>query len=1060
MSNRFLLYQLHHRVLEAILHHPKVTIFAVAIITLVFAWQIPTLSFKTSIYDLVIADLPETKAYEAFRELFGSDEIIRIVIRSENVLDPATFQKIKHLADAVSKLKGVRRVISLPGIKADIDTGGAWGLDQFAETLAPITLFQDNLISKDRSTAAITVALEARADKEAVIGAIEDIFAQAPRDLTLYQIGMPLVSAAMTRYTERDFKLLPPIAIFVMMVILLFLFSHILLMAIPLASVLVALAWTFGLMAWCRIPLSLLMMIVPVFIIAVGTAYCLHIIAEYSRCIERHQTPKEASRATFSKITLPTTLAVLTTVIALGSLLVNKTDAIREFALFACFGMISLLFLTVTFFPAALALIPPNRARRSESNAAVRAASWIVEKVAHVNLHHQKIVLPILGCVVLFSAIGIFRLKVETNPVAFFKKKTVISQNFHDIYRHLSGSFPVHVYVKSTGNDGFESPEAINEIGQLQIFLESLPGVDKSVSFADYLKLINYALNRFDPKYYTLPEEPFEVRMLFNNYKNMLGEDMLRGFLSSDFSAANILLLTHLASSKEFLKIKKEIQQHVKTQYPRTLSADVTGYGIVVSASGHKLTVGQVKSLSITIVLVFSLMFLMFLSFKGGVVAILPNLFPIVINFGIMGWLGIELSAVTSLIASIAIGLSVDDTIHYLVCFNREFKQVLDDETALRRTLKQIGRPILFTTLTIIAGFSVLIFSSFGPTSMFGVLIVITMISALVGDLILLPSLMLHVELVTLWDLLRVKLGRDPQKGIPIFKDLPRSRIHHILMAGSLKSFKDGDVICRKGESSDLMYVIVSGAMEVINPLDDDQTEGLSGQKVIAHLKVGDVLGEMGLFRGAPRSATVVATIPGEVLQINWKMIKRLQLLYPITANRFFANLVTMLSDKLERLSQCYLAESFLDEATGLFNSRGFVETLEREINFTQRHQMIFSLCLLEIGFESSAGTMDYHTKEKVMNAMGRVVSNSLRRCDLLGRLDFQLFGIILTQSSLDEAKEICFRMEQKLKAKIKGKEMNATTINRGVVEFDPKSDKSVSDLMKRADNALKQAKV
>ncbi|MBC8247650.1 MAG: diguanylate cyclase, partial [Deltaproteobacteria bacterium] len=100
------------------------------------------------------------------------------------------------------------------------------------------------------------------------------------------------------------------------------------------------------------------------------------------------------------------------------------------------------------------------------------------------------------------------------------------------------------------------------------------------------------------------------------------------------------------------------------------------------------------------------------------------------------------------------------------------------------------------------------------------------------------------------------------------------------------------------------------------------------------------------------------------------------------------------------------------------------------------------------------------HTKEKVMNAMGRVVSNSLRRCDLLGRLDFQLFGIILTQSSLDEAKEICFRMEQKLKAKIKGKEMNATTINRGVVEFDPKSDKSVSDLMKRADNALKQAKV
>ena len=131
--------------------------------------------------------------------------------------------------------------------------------------------------------------------------------------------------------------------------------------------------------------------------------------------------------------------------------------------------------------------------------------------------------------------------------------------------------------------------------------------------------------------------------------------------------------------------------------------------------------------------------FWVFLSSKVGLVAIVPNLFPIIVNFGIMGWFGIELSMFTSLIASIAIGLAVDDTIHYLVRYNMEFRKELDDKKALRETLKHIGRPVIFTTLTISIGFSILAFSSFQPTAVFGIMMVITMLSALVGDLILLP---------------------------------------------------------------------------------------------------------------------------------------------------------------------------------------------------------------------------------------------------------------------------------------------------------------------------------
>ncbi|MEJ2096773.1 MAG: efflux RND transporter permease subunit, partial [Deltaproteobacteria bacterium] len=128
----------------------------------------------------------------------------------------------------------------------------------------------------------------------------------------------------------------------------------------------------------------------------------------------------------------------------------------------------------------------------------------------------------------------------------------------------------------------------------------------------------------------------------------------------------------------------------------------------------------QIKSLSITMIIVFGIMFMLFISAKVGLIAIVPNLFPIIVNFGIMGWFGVELSMFTSLIASIAIGLAVDDTIHYLVRYNREFRKDLNDRRALRETLRDIGRPIIFTTLTISIGFSVLTLSSFKPTAIFG----------------------------------------------------------------------------------------------------------------------------------------------------------------------------------------------------------------------------------------------------------------------------------------------------------------------------------------------------
>ncbi len=815
MPNRFSKPLSYLSVLEWISKKPLVVVVCFSAITVFFVLQIPKLSFRTSVYDLLIENLPETIQYAKVKEVFGSDEIIRVVVKAEHIFDYATFRKIETLSEAFGRIDGVKRVISLPIIKKKVDPGGKWTIEEFAKVAAPVELFNKNLISVDKKIGAITLVLENEAVHASVIRKLNDIISKESGTLSIYQIGMPLVSQALVTYTIKDFQTLPILTLALIALVLYILFRNPVRVLLPLMVVLVVLSWTFGLMALMQIPLSLLTMIVPVFLIAVGTAYCLHVISEYISSSPDAHSPKELVFATFTHTALPCTLAVITTLFGVGSLFVNRIRAIHEFALFSCFGMVSLLVTLLFLLPAVLIFIPVS-GKKSEGDSRIgKLFDQLLDRIVSLNLNHQKATLITVVILVLSSVIGIFFIQVETNPVEFFKKDTSISRNFHDIHQKLSGSFPISVIVESKQDYYFEDPKHIAEIKRLQAYLETLPYVDKTISFADYVMLVNYALNHYDSKYYVIPQEAFEARMAINNYKGLLGEDMFSRFMTPQLNKANILLLTYISSSKDFLQTREKILTHARQYFPEHLNFEVSGFGMAVSASSHLLTTGQIKSISLSLALIFGIMFLMFLSAKVGLIAILPNCFPIIMNFGIMGWLGIRLSVTTSLIACIAIGLAVDDTIHYLYRYNREFKKDLDKDRALRDTIKTVGKPIIFTTLAISIGFFVLMFSQFKPTAIFGFLMVITMLSALIGDLIILPALMRHVELVTAWDLLKL---------MPTLGGLPAGLAHELIQP--LTTIKMGsdfllDSISKKRKINEAQI------FEILNKI-SDQTDRAS----------------------------------------------------------------------------------------------------------------------------------------------------------------------------------------------------------------------------------------
>jgi hypothetical protein len=353
--------------------------------------------------------------------------------------------------------------------------------------------------------------------------------------------------------------------------------------------------------------------------------------------------------------------------------------------------------------------------------------------------------------------------------------------------------------------------------------------------------------------------------------------------------------------------------------------------------------------------------------------------------------------------------------------------------------------------------------SNFQPTSTFGFLMVITMFSALVADLILLPSVMLHVELVTVWDLVRIKLGRDPHEGIPLFDGLSRTQVHYILMAGALKEYRAGQVVFRKGEVSDSMYAVLSGNLDVYDEAgiaDPDAT--VKTRQLVNQLKTGDVFGEMGMIRSQERSATVVAVEPVELLQINERMLKRLTWLYPPTAHRFFFNLMRGICDRLQLVTESLVEASVVDSQSGLYTPSFFNEMLEKELARCRQYGAPVSIGILELDrFSAVPQQHGEMAGSLVLAETGRILRETSRSSDLLCRYDGSRFAILMGYNDLRDAANFCEGLRAILADhpfEFNGNPIRITA-SVGVAVFQPGTHKNLRDFLDDAFAALGKAK-
>jgi hypothetical protein len=865
--------------------HPLAVIAANVLVTVVLGFYALRTRIEFSTESVLPAGDPQVEYYAKIREIFGSDDIAIVGVRTDDVFSASTLQKIARVTDALSNIKGVKRVASitnwpdltedpfgtkrlLPRIPPSYEQ-----IETLKKKLAEHQFVGRNLIADDYRGAAINVVLENLTDAQyadlEIDRKIREVLAAEGGPERFYLTGIAHITQALHKLMRQDLVRFTPVALALVLAVFWLSFWTVRGVVLPLASVLMALSWTLGVMVLAGKAITIGTFILPPLLLVIGSSYAIHVMARYYEQLDAGAPREELVVRAFERVWLPLVISAFTNIVGFGSLMVNRITAIWDLGLFAVIGLTFLTVTSLTFIPAALQLLPAEL-RSSRSGKVSPIVSQFLRRLGKRAYVFRRPILWASATIAVLAVAGAPLILVDSNWRYYFKPSSEVLQANELINREIvAANPPFYLVLEGSESDLFKRWEVLKQVRDLRSFLLTLPGITSSLSVVDFLELFGAGFQKefesgeipLDEHGNIVPQEaakPFWedprnlVGPLINVEKKTREDHRATFFVTEDFRTAAMLVRTKLTGSREIEETLAKIREYVGRQFPPKIEVRLTGNLILLTGTASDIVAGQIKSLSIALAVIFLVMAAMFLSFKVGFLAILPNALSIVVFFGVMGWLGVFLNLGTSLIAAIALGIAVDSTVHYMARLNLELKGATDQVSALVETLRIVGVPVLYATVALFFGFLTFAFASLVPIQQFGLLTGMTMAIALGANLVLLPALLATTKIITVWDLLALKLGKDPARTIPFFAGLRPAQARIVVLMGEIKRFAPGETIVRQGEVGDEMYVIIQGSVDVF--------AGHGKQRrLLAQHGHGQVFGEMGLVRHQERSADVVA---------------------------------------------------------------------------------------------------------------------------------------------------------------------------------------------------------
>ncbi len=559
--------------------------------------------------------------------------------------------------------------------------------------------------------------------------------------------GMPYIRTMNAQNIIDEIGLFVVLALGVTALIFFFFFRSFRATAITLLVVSIGVIWAFGIIGLFRYEISVLMALIPPLIIVIGVPNAIFLINKYQQEVKKHGNQAKSLQRVISKIGNATLMTNVTTASGFATFIFTKSQLLREFGTIASINILAIFVLALLIIPIMYSFMPLPKEKhlkhleRKWIDAIVNWMEFVVKK-------HRITVYALTIVLIIVSMIGVYMIKISGSLIEDMPKGKQFFKDIVFFEEEFGGIMPLEILIDTKEEKGVMKLSTLKRMNELDETIDEIPQLSKSISVLNLVKYSKQAFYSGKPKYYQLPNNQDKNWILSYTKNSSTNTDLLNNFVDSTGRYARMTTFMKDIGTDKMEIIEERIHQKIEKEFPKeNYTVSMTG-GALIFLKGTKFLINNlVVSLSLAILLIAVFMAFMFRSFRMILISLIPNVFPLLITAGLMGYLGIPIKPSTILVFSVAFGISVDDTIHFLAKYRQELiANNWEIKKSVYAALRETGVSMFYTSIVLFFGFLVFTVSSFGGTIALGGLVSVTLLFAMVSNLLLLPSLLLSLE--------------------------------------------------------------------------------------------------------------------------------------------------------------------------------------------------------------------------------------------------------------------------------------------------------------------------
>lgn len=747
----------------------------VLLFTLFMAFQWKNMRFTFTEANLLPDDHEVNIQYNSFLDKFGEEgNLIVLGFKDKNFFTEKNIKAWEKFVENIRKDKAVELTLSIEDLKIlSKDTiaqkfklvpflnndsiSDAYLKQKEAEFFTDLPFYEGMLFNKESGAIRFAIYLDkkivnTKARKEFIekyLSAEKISAFEKETNLDLRVSGMPYIRTLNANSITEEIGLFVGAALGITSLLFFFFFRSVRATLISMSVVIIGVMWSFGTLGLLNYEITVLTAIIPPLIIVIGIPNCIFLINKYQSEIRNHGNKAKSLQRVISKVGNSTLMTNLTTAAGFGTFIFTDSKLLKEFGVVASLNIVFLFFLCLIIIPIAYSYLPLPKEKHLAhlgKNYMASFLNWIENTIRYRRVTIFAFVISLL----VLGVIGINKIKVSGSIIEDMPKKAPFFKDIIFYEQEFDGVMPLEIVVDTKRPKGALKSSTLSRIEELQETIEEIPELSKPVSIVNVVKYSKQAFYNGNPDFYELPtkqEEAFILSYIKNSVQKG-NENMLKSYVDSTGRYARITTFMRDIGTDKMEKIEVRLQDKINHIFPKErYEVTLTGKAYVFEKGTHYLIGNLVQSLLFAILLIALLMAYLFRSFKMIIVSLIPNLLPLIMTAGLMGYFGIPIKPSTILVFSIAFGISVDDTIHFLAKYRQELKaNNWKIKRAVYSTLKEAGISMFYTSVVLFFGFSVFTLSSFGGTVALGGLVATTLLFAMLSNLILLPALLLALE--------------------------------------------------------------------------------------------------------------------------------------------------------------------------------------------------------------------------------------------------------------------------------------------------------------------------